>query len=258
MKKAMIACVALIGLVGCSKLTGKSNEQPGGDTGTPASVGSTSTTGAGSILGKALSFLSGGPFEGAITMNMTSAGKTETMIYEVKGDKMRFDRPAGPDSGYAIVDGKKITSVDDKKKMAIVMDMNAMPTAGGAAAAAAAKKPNIEKTGKTDTVAGYSCDIWKITEDNGNKTEACLGKGIAFPAFGKSNDWTAELMADKSFPLRAVTTDASGAEKNKMEVTKIEKKSLDDSRFQVPAGYQVQNMEDMMKALGGAMGRKPH
>ncbi len=256
MKNAIIGAMVLVSLVaGCSKLTGSKDEaaKDGGSASTASSTSTTGATGAGSIVDKALSFLGAGPFEGAITMNMTNAaGKSESMTYEVKGDKMRFDRPAGPEPGYVIIDGSKATSVDDAKKIAIVMDMSSAPMP---ATAAPVKKPTIEKTGKTETVAGYSCEDWKVTEDNGSKTDACVAKGIAFPSMGRAKDWTAELLAEKYFPLKAVTSDSTGKEKSRMEVTKIEKKSLDDSRFQVPAGYKVENMEDMMKAMGAAMGR---
>ena len=261
MKNAMIAGAVLVTLVGCSKLTGKGNEEAHGDA--AAAVSSASTTSAGSIVDKALSFLSGGPFEGAITMSMTDAGKpAETLTYMVKGEKMRFDRPTGPDPGYVIVDGpaKKFISVDEKKKLAIEMTMDGMQgMAGGhAAAAAAAKKPTIDKTGKMETIAGYSCEDWKITEDNGEKSEACMAKGIAFPSMGRAQGWMADLMDQKVFPLRVVTDDPSGKEKSRMEVTKIEKKSIDDSQFQVPAGYKTQSMEEMMKSFGAAMGHPHH
>ncbi len=258
MKKATAAVIVLVSLVGCSKLMGSKDEaaKDGGSAATVSSASTTGATGAGSIVDKALTFLTGGPFEGSITMSMTAAGKTETKSYEVKGDKMRFDRPEGPDPGYVIIEGAKATSVDDAKKTAIVMDLNA-PMA--AAAAQPTKKPDIEKTGKSETIAGYSCEDWKVTEDNGNKTEACVAQGIAFPGMAaRAKDWTAELLDKKYFPLKAVTTDSSGKEKSRMEVTKIEKKSIDDARFQVPAGYKVESMEDMMKAMGAAMGRHPH
>jgi hypothetical protein len=43
-----------------------------------------------------------------------------------------------------------------------------------------------------------------------------------------------------------------------MQVTKVERKTLDDSLFTTPAGYKVMNMDDMMKQFGGAMGARPH
>lgn len=56
-------------------------------------------------------------------------------------------------------------------------------------------------------------------------------------------------LADGGFPPRAVTTDPSGKEKSRMEVTKIDKKSVDDAKFNVPPDYKTTNMEDLMKGM---------
>jgi hypothetical protein len=263
MKKFSIIVPFVMVVVGCNK-TESSTAADGGAVAVADTAKATApTTNTPSIVDKALSFLGAGPFEGEITMNVTEAGKPPHAItYDVKGSKMRFDAPAeaGPaGGGYVIFDGanKKMTSVSDAKKTAFVMDMNGMGGPAGMAnpaiAQAAQKKPTIDKTGKTDTVAGYSCDIWKVTEDNGDKGELCVAKGITFPMMGRqASGWMSSL--DDYFPLRAVMSDPSGKEKNRMEVTKIEKKSFDDSKFEVPAGYQTMNMGDMMKGLGGLRG----
>ena len=225
---------------------------------TTAAPTTTTQSAAGSIVDKALSFVGAGgnAFEGEITMSATDAGKPAKVItYDVKGPKMRFEAPdtAGPMSGgYVIFDtaSKKMIAVQDAKKTAMVMDVGAMDTmtnpAGGAH-----PTPTVDKTGKTDTVAGYSCDIWKVSEASGEKADVCVAKGISFPSLGRHAGWMSSL--EGGFPLRAVTFDATGKEKSRMEVTKVEKKSLDDAQFQVPAGYTTQNMDDLMKSLGGGM-----
>lgn len=249
----------------CNKTESTATTTTTADAATGATAPTTtqqSTTGA--IVDKALSFLGGGgPFEGAITMNNTNGDKPpKTITYEVKGTKMRFEGPEehGPMAGgYMIFDtaAKKMTAVNDAKKTAMVMDVGAMGgmTPTGAPGMPAGPKPNVEKTGKTDTVAGYSCDVWKMTEASGEKTEACVAKGISFPAMGRHAGWMSSL--EDGFPLRAISYDAAGKEKSRMEVTKIEKKSIDDSQFQVPAGYTTQDMASMMKGLGGMGGFRP-
>ena len=52
------------------------------------------------------------------------------------------------------------------------------------------------------------------------------------------------------FPLRGSATDASGKDTGRMLVTKIDKKTIDDARLQVPAGYRSLDMAAMMKGLG--------
>lgn len=256
--KKYLALSAIVVLGGCDMLKKSGDTGEGGATASPDAAASVTTNAtAPSIVDKALSFVTGStPFEGEITMNVSEKGKTmHTITYEVKGTKMRFDAPAenGPMSGgYVIFDStsKQMQTVSDAKKMAFTIDMNRAPQAAGAGAAAA-KKPTIDRTGKMDTVAGYSCEIWKITNDDGSKGEVCVGKGIAFPSFGGRNAeaWMSEL--NDSFPLRAVMSDATGTEKTRMEVTKIDKKSLDDSKFQVPAGYQTMSMDQMLQGMGG-------
>lgn len=257
--KTWVCCsVVILSLAACSKPNGSSTgASPSASAATPTASQTTAATAPPSLLDKALSFLSGGPFEGDVTMSLTQGDKApETIVYSVKGTKMRFDVPAhGAGAGsYAIFDSatKKMTTVTDAKKMASVMDLGSADKLG---AAVAGTKPKVEKTGKEDVVAGYKCDVWKITEDNGNSGEACMASGIAFPAAGPQTSWAAEM--GNAFPLRMSMNDKAGKPVTKMEVTKIEKKKLDDKTFEVPAGYHTMDLTGMLKGLGGLSGMKP-
>jgi hypothetical protein len=266
----LISILVLASLTGCSYFDKAKADADGGasvssgDSSTTTAATGTATTVVGNLVDKALSLVTDKPFEGEIAMNVTDSGKPpHAIMFDIKGQKMRFDMPseaAAAGGGYAIYDAstKKITSVSDAKKMAFVIDMNQAPTGPGADPAMA-KKPNIDKTGKTDTVAGYSCEIWNITEDSGDKGALCVAKGISFPKMPMGGRHNSSWMNDNAdfFPLRMVMSDATGNEKSRMEVTKIEKKSIDDSKFDVPAGYKTQSMEDLMKGLGGGMGHRP-
>jgi hypothetical protein len=256
MTKLHALAPVLVMLAACN-LMKKSGDAAEGGTTTDSTTLPAQTNAAPGVVAKALSFLgTGGPFEGEITMNMSSAGKPpETIVYMVKGQKMRFNAPSTVRSGaWVIFDGpaKKMTTVMDAQKMAMVVDLNGSlgGVAGADVSALGGKKPTIDKTGRTDTVAGYSCDVWKVTEDNGQKSDLCVADGISFPQMGKEGaSWMGEL--GTGFPLRAVTTDAAAVEKRRMEVTRIDKKSIDDSQLTVPAGYKTQDMSGMLKALGG-------
>jgi hypothetical protein len=258
--------VCVLSLSACDKLRGSAG----------ADGGSSSTTSGGGITGlasKALSLVSptGEAFEGAITMNNTRASKAaDVIVYEVKGDKLRFDDPAR--HAYVIFNAadKKMITVDDTKKTAMVIDLDQMQKLAGSMGAGGPhptaptgpsdEDVSIDMSGGTDVVAGYTCDKWKITETNKKtskvrKTDACLAKGIGFPDMsmgqaGATKSWMSKLVTDKFFPLRAVTTE-DGVEQSRMEVTKIEKKTLDAARFEVPAGYTVTDMAQMMKGLEG-------
>jgi hypothetical protein len=259
MKKALFL-VPLCALFACkTESTSTTTTSGSGSAGTTAATPTTTST-VGAIVDKALSFIGGGgPFEGEITMTNTDPNKppAKTITYEIKGTKMRFEAPdtAGPMSGgYVIFDttGKKMTAVNDAKKTAMVMDLGALQAFAPGGANPTAPKPTIDKTGKTETVAGYSCEDWKVTDPNGERADVCVAKGISFPAMGRHAGWMSSL--EDGFPLRAVSYDSTGKEKSRMEVTKIDKKSLDDKMFEVPAGYTTQNMDEMMKGLGALKG----
>jgi len=265
MKKLFWTTAALLALAGCSKHDeGTATTASSASAAGPASVTPTAETKVPSMVDKALSFLSGGPFEGDITMTVTddargAAEGPQTIVYTVKGTKMRFDVPhhhGGPEgNSWAIFDSssKKMTTVTDSKKMAMVMDLGDAPKLSRAAE----KKPTVTDTGKSDTVAGYRCEVWSIKQDNGDGGEACVANGIAFPSVGAQSSWISS-MGQNGFPLRVSMKDASGKEKMKMEVTKIEKKSVDDKTFEVPAGYHTMDMASMMKSLGMSGLHPPH
>jgi len=70
--------------------------------------------------------------------------------------------------------------------------------------------------------------------------------------------WMLDLLDGKHFPLRFVGYAKDGTtEESRLEITKIDKKSLADSEFQVPAGYKVVDLEKMFQGLGG-MPVPPH
>ena len=144
----------------CNLFRKDKNEDVAADGAAVTTATGTVGTTAPSLLDKALSFVSGGPFEGEITMNVTNKDKpVETVVYMVKGPKMRFNMPEKRpgESGYAIFDTttKKVTTVIDSRKMAMVIDLNGAMGNMATRAANAQGNSHVDRTGKTDTVAGY-------------------------------------------------------------------------------------------------------
>jgi hypothetical protein len=95
----------------------------------------------------------------------------------------------------------------------------------------------ITKTGKTETIAGHSCEHI-LVESEGKKTDVCGAQDLGFFIFaanpmrgGRQPAWAQAMKG--FFPLKVVTDDG----KTTLEVTKIEPKSLDAALFTVPAGY---------------------
>jgi hypothetical protein len=128
--------------------------------------------------------------------------------------------------------------------------------------------PKITSTGKTETIAGITCENWLF----GDKVEMCVAKGLGYFGGGGSGGILDKLknfaMRDKikaqldanpelakfaeggAFPLK-MTEIENGQPKTIMEVTKVERKSLDDSLFTVPADYKKMEIPGMMGMPAG-------
>jgi hypothetical protein len=105
---------------------------------------------------------------------------------------------------------------------------------------------SVDKTGKHETVAGMDCEDWTAKDPSGKRSEVCIAQGLVafdFSALkgGGTSTLGKELREKKLFPLRSVEYDAAGKELSRMEVTKVEKKSLEDSEFEIPKDYTAKN-----------------
>lgn len=262
----VLSFVALSGLGGCDKLKGK--DADGGAT------SSSSSSGGGGIL----SFL-GSDFEGEITMLVSSKKSpqdTKPLVMGLKKPKYRVDMPphgaSTPAQNVSVIldiPAKKAMTLMHASKTAMVIDLDQLknmkgqlPSMPGSTTPSAPSQPNaapptFTNTGKKDTVAGYTCDIWTMTSSDGKKGDACLAEGITWVDLGAIGGLTSlGVFASEAnhFPLRFISYDASGVEESRVEATKIEKKKLDDAEFVVPADYKVMDMAAMMN---GMMGGKP-
>jgi len=184
-------------------------------------------------------------FEGVVQFNLTSSQGEMPMTYMMKGENVRMEFEGRPGmKGVMLLDGK------ENKAYMLISQMNAymeLPT--GQTPEGTKTKPEITKTGKTQKILGYDCEQL-IIKDAGRVTEAWVTKAIGkFQKFGmgggmqqgKQESWQDNLAGSGMFPVRVVTKEGD-AETSKMEVTKIEKKSLDASLFKIPEGYQKMSM----------------
>jgi hypothetical protein len=228
-------------------------------------------------------------FEGEIGWSATTKlpGKSReplNLTLLVKDGKFRLESPSGVPGfeqlgkAYLLGGGKskEFMAVLEGQKQVVKIDLQKMTAQAealakkqkSAAAAAAKKPPALEKTGKTDKVAGFTCELWLVTDAN-SSTELCVANeptawfGDALPAMPSEYGWAAELMDGKHFPLRMVASQGK-EESLRLELTRIEKKPLDAAAFQPPAGYRVIDLEQMLQAmmmgmpgLSGARGAAP-
>ena len=220
-------------------------------------------------------------FEGRVEMTITNPGHdgSNVISYSLKEGKLRLDfpkNPAGRDNGG----GSGATIVDfSKREVLILMEMpdresggtrkmymrHAMPQPGepppGGSPAQAAPISDPVATGRTEVIVGYRATEYKVAGKKGEVTELWLAKGLGgfmFPAaqnpMGRgrlanaSPAWEKLVRDGGFFPLRVITREASGAEKMRLEVTKIDKTSLPDALFSTE-GYT----EFQIPGFGGGL-----
>jgi len=193
----------------------------------------------------------GSGFEGEISMHTTrAAGPAQDMIVETKGDKLRFDTESPGGSSYGVYDPSvspsKVVMVLDAQKAYMDLDFSS-PSAPQANTSA--DTSTIDKNGKKETIAGIDCQTWTAKDASGKRSEVCIAEGIAFFDIGSlksgGSSLSKELREKKLFPLRAVEYDASGKEISRTEVTKVDKKKIDDGRFVVPKDYKKVSLPGM-------------
>jgi uncharacterized protein DUF4412 len=148
-----------------------------------------------------------------------------------------FTKLAEPDNLYMLNDENKTYSVWDLSK------------SREEAKNASQETYTVKRLGK-DTVAGLSCQSALLTSSKGDEIEACVSR-----EFAVSSDWIAAMnRSDKAagswihslkgagiegFPVRWSTRSKGSKDAAMtMELTRIEKKSLPASLFEVPAGYK--------------------
>jgi hypothetical protein len=216
---------------------------------------------AGSLLVATTAFAADA-FEGQVSFTMnTGKGRTQEMDYTMKGSALRMDMSADGHEVSNIIDMKKreMLMLMHEQRMYMVMPMPNMP---GAAPAESGPTPDIEKTGKTETILGYKCQQ-VLVKDKGKVTELWLADGLGMfmgmgggnpmmgggPRGGGASKWEAALKGIGGFPLRVISRDASSKETFKMEATRITPGPQPDSEFAPPEGYQKFSMPNM----GGMM-----
>jgi hypothetical protein len=221
-------------------------------------------------------------FEGEIDGTLKEAKSATAPVpvsLLVKGDKFRVDLPeqlarrSGSPLGapsYVIVDSaaKKLYMVLDAQKQVLFFDLNKAPdmmkslggsTGGphGRDGGAPPAPPKITKTGQFDTVAGYRCENWDVASDHRDATVCVANEGASWFSLPFGGDapemaWMSDLLDGKHFPLRATGYDKDGkTETSRVEVTKVEKKTLPDDEFQLPQGYAVVDLGKMLQGMAG-------
>jgi hypothetical protein len=163
-------------------------------------------------------------FEGVVEEDTTGI-HPEHLSYTSKGVRSRMDHPGH----VRIWNGEtKLTyGLDVTAKTYTVQPYDFEKHGDGGPSAWA-------PTGRTDVIAGHTCQVLETSPRPPGKTheEACLADDIHVLGFNGG-----PLTGLSGLRMRLVLFDASGAERERTEVTRVEAKTIDDSVFEVPPGY---------------------
>ncbi|MBN8701555.1 MAG: DUF4412 domain-containing protein [Bacteroidetes bacterium] len=185
-------------------------------------------------------------FEGTIEFKKQTEVDTSNYMYYVKGSMIRVDEVGAKyenTEGSFLIDTKaeKITAVSHQRKS--YFDQPVKKYAG------TATNFEIIKTKNTKVLHNYKCTEY-IVKNKAENTQVAYwmapgGFGF-FSSFMKvlnrkekiSQYYLRLTGTDGMFPFLAIESSLSGTEIGRLEVTKIQKKVLDDGKFQIPTGYK--------------------
>lgn len=206
------------------------------------------------------------PFEGKVVYRMTVQNETIDMAIYVKEKKSKIALTTHGQTMNMVMDSQeqKMYMLMDEQKMAMSISLDAATSAAAHAHTKsdyAANPP--KKTGKTKTIAGYTCEQWELRDKDGSVVELWSSSDVgSFTGFTNQGPMTGMTSFDFSgikefaemqgmFPMAVIVKDDKGAEVLRMEATSVEKKTLSDAMFTVPTGYHImempKGMDKMMK-----------
>ena len=210
-------------------------------------------------------------------------GDSGAMVQMSKAGKFRTDFSQGGHAFSMIVDSVPgtITMINSADKSYIVMQREQMQQMAlgmqGMAQGlhrmpprvdstpAQRPKGNLTRTGRSEQVAGVTCEVYayQTIEDNKPESgEACVAKGVGAFQMGmggmgvmsaqvrermhSENPAAADLLA-QGYGLLKLTKQVGGKSITLLEVTGIERVAPGDDQFKPPAGYHEMNMGGMMR-----------
>jgi len=197
-------------------------------------------------------------FEGVISYDITFPNSTmsadqlamfpKAMTLSVKGTSTRNE------SGSAMGGMTQITNYDKKftvslinvmgKKLALKKSLDEINKE-----ISNDPKPSVMTTMETKEIAGYKCKKAIVTiEKNGKKTSAEIW--FTNELGGKETNFGNSVYKD----IDGMLMEFSVTERNftmKYTATKVEKKAVADSQFEIPADYTLTTQEELKSMFGG-------
>lgn len=220
--------------------------------------------------GSSPSISSGGSkFEGTITAKMFPAAQPIEVKYAIKGSRMRVETQlaqGGTQTGVVLMDSASSTQTmlmpQTKTYMSLDLGGKFQEIVKDASKNTSFKATS---TGKTEAIAGHTCEHWLMGDKQ--EMDVCLAKGLGYFGGGgqsggifdqlknlglgdkakamlDANPEFAKFVQGGAFPLKIAQVE-NGQSKTILEVTSVEQKPLDDSLFNVPPDYKKMEIPGM-------------
>jgi Domain of unknown function (DUF4412) len=180
--------------------------------------------------------------------------------YAIKGPRNRIEPISSLDGAIVLMDSSSSTTTTLFPQSRSYVTMNWVEMAEEMAQDAGADSsivfPKVVSTSETETISGFTCKHWLIGDNQ--DLDVCMAKGLGYYGGGSggildklrdpalrekakaqldANPEFAKFVEGGAFPLKMAVIE-NGRPRVIMEVTRIERKSLDDSLFAVPADYR--------------------
>ena len=183
-------------------------------------------------------------FEGTIEFKRATSTDTTNYVYYVKGYLVRIDEigtKSHKAEGTFLVDmdQKTMKSLNHERKLYMDQSTPASPVTKGTCTV---------KKGEAKNLQGYKCIEYTVTNTEEN-TEISYwlaeGKFSFFEKLlrqlnrkDKSSVYFLQIPSIKNtFPMLSIQKSLDGKDQMRLEVTKIVKKEIDPSMFEIPKGY---------------------
>lgn len=182
-------------------------------------------------------------FEGVIEFTKKTGSTEVKYKYFVKGDKMRIEDYGtdGSLQGVMLVDAaaNKVIGISPERKLWMDMPNNRQRKD---------VKIDVQKTGKTKEVAGFSCSEWKVTCKDEDRviTYWLANDGFTFfipmlKTLNRADKLSIYFLklsgAEGMFPMMGEEKKSDGTLITTLKVSSVKKQSLDASLFDIPKGY---------------------
>lgn len=178
---------------------------------------------------------------------MTRRGRVRIAVSAGRGGQVAAAMIYAPEDGmmFTLLPALSMyseTAIADLAQMVPDQTTTTVPTAP------VPRPPVVTHTKKFELVAGHKCEH-VLVEYAKQKTDICMGKGLGVfvmpSVMGRAEGWTKIISDQNGFPLKV--TQGNGTVS--LEVTKIERKALAESLFNVPETYT--RMPDMLRRPPG-------